>query len=73
MKAIDAVNFSLGVLLMAALVTFAFTGCSRTGSILAPPDKYLPGQQFGDGGATPCMNGVCPVINEPKQWLKPCS
>lgn len=43
------------------------SGCST----LKPAAKYLPGQQYG-GDGTPCMNGACPVINQPKSWLKPC-
>lgn len=57
---------------LAIMAALALAGCNRTEQALAKPDAYLPSQQFGNGGATPCMNGACPVINQPKQWLKPC-
>ena len=64
-------NRCFGFLLLIALLfglLFLFAGCS----LVREPARYVPGQQYGDGGATPCMNGSCPVVNQPKQWLKPC-
>lgn len=61
-----AVGWALSILVL--FVLLLFTGCAGT---VKAPGAYLPGQQFG-GDGEPCMNGSCPVINQPRQWLKPC-
>ena len=61
--------FSAAVLIiLLAFAVVSLSGCS----VLSPADRYLPGQQYGGDGAA-CMDGNCPVINQPKQWLKPCA
>lgn len=61
----------LAVAFMVAVSPLA--GCNGTKRVMdvQPPDRYQPHQQFGKDGQ-PCMDGNCPVINKPKQWLKPC-
>lgn len=55
-------------ILVFGLIVAAITLCGCT-----PASKYAPGQQFGDGGATPCVNADgTAIINQPKCWLKPC-
>lgn len=46
------------------LIACLLSGCTNTA------ERYQPHQQFDRSG--PCTNGNCPVINTPKQWLKPC-
>lgn len=50
----------LTILLAGALL---LAGCS----LLTPPEGYVSGENFGNGGKTRCGN-----VNTPKQWLKPC-
>lgn len=54
----------IALLLFIVLFGWLLCGCAE------PAARYRPHQQYDRNG--PCMNGNCPVINEPKQWLKPC-
>lgn len=64
----SAIALLAGMALMLAFA-FAAAGCSQIGGA----GKYVPGQQFGDGGATACVDASGnPVVNHPKQWLKCC-
>jgi len=66
-------------LILVTVLALSLAGCARIKQAglpipdATPPARYLPGQQYGDGGATPCMDGNCPRINQPRQWLKPCN
>ena len=56
-------------LVFAIALALVCAGCS----LVRPPERYAAGQNFGDGGATPCLDGYGqPVINQPRQWLKCC-
>lgn len=66
---------TVAVLIACVVAVSPMAGCDRTKqamrNVTTPPEGYVPHQQFGGDGQA-CMNGRCPVINQPKQWLKPC-
>lgn len=66
MRALGAVTVAMACLMM-------MPGCAWLRRMNTPPARYAAGQEFGDKGATPCVDAAGrPCIHKPKQWLKPC-
>lgn len=59
-------------ILLVVLVAFAAVFLQSCTALKSAPGAK-PGQMFGDGGKTPCLDAAGhPCVNTPKQWLRPC-